>query len=174
MNIYSRGKIYILRSNQTEDIYVGSTTQPLYRRFSEHKKRYRYYINNNTSYTSSFDIMQYEDAYIDLYEDYKCNTRKELQRREGEIIRLLNCVNRRIEGRTNQERYQDNIAFNREYEKKYREEHKQEISEKRKIKILCECGHTVTKTNLSRHKNSNKHLSSIAFTTTTRSTEPIT
>ena len=38
---YQNGKIYVLRSHKTDDIYIGSTTQSLYKRFYEHKKRYK-------------------------------------------------------------------------------------------------------------------------------------
>ena len=36
---YQNGKIYKIHSYQTDDIYIGSTTNTLSRRFSEHKYR---------------------------------------------------------------------------------------------------------------------------------------
>lgn len=35
---YSKGKIYKLCSNQTDNVYIGSTTQELSFRLSDHKK----------------------------------------------------------------------------------------------------------------------------------------
>ena len=34
---YTNGKIYVMRSNKTDKIYIGSTTQPLFKRFFQHK-----------------------------------------------------------------------------------------------------------------------------------------
>ena len=42
-------------------------------------------------------------------------------------------------------------------DKQYYENNKQELSEKRKIKIECECGALVRKTDISRHRKSTKH-----------------
>jgi hypothetical protein len=40
MNKYENGKIYTLRCHDDQTlIYVGSTTQPLYKRFYEHKQK---------------------------------------------------------------------------------------------------------------------------------------
>jgi predicted GIY-YIG superfamily endonuclease len=39
MNKYNNGKIYIQRCHDDQNlIYVGSTTQPLYKRLFEHKR----------------------------------------------------------------------------------------------------------------------------------------
>ena len=57
--------------------------------------------------------------YIELYELYKCNTKEELNKREGEIIREISTLNMRIEGRTKQEYYNDNKEHITERTKKY-------------------------------------------------------
>jgi hypothetical protein len=81
MNCY--GKIYAIKSNQTELIYIGSTIETLNQRFSKHKNKYKRYINGGNIYVSSFKILQYDDAYIELVEDYTCNNKTELTKREG-------------------------------------------------------------------------------------------
>ena len=57
------GRVYSIRSHQTIDIYIGSTTQTLSQRLTDHK---RYYTNGHTNYITSLEILKYEDAYIEL------------------------------------------------------------------------------------------------------------
>jgi hypothetical protein len=38
---YKNGKIYAIRSYQTEDIYIGSTLQTLTKRLSKHKDQFK-------------------------------------------------------------------------------------------------------------------------------------
>jgi len=48
----------------------------------------------------SGEILQYPDAYIELIENFPCENKEQLNKREGEIIRSMDCVNKRIAGRT--------------------------------------------------------------------------
>jgi len=41
---------------------------------------------------------------------------------------------------------------------KYYQAHKEEISEKNKIKIKCECGAFITQNNMSKHKKTQIHM----------------
>ena len=43
------------------------------------------------------------------------------------------------------------------YQKKWREENKEAITEMKKKKIFCECGCSVSNSNIHRHKKSKKH-----------------
>jgi hypothetical protein len=117
-NKYSKGKIYCIKSPQTERIYVGSTILDLNQRLSAHKVHFK---NKNLS---SKEIIQYDDAYIELIEEFPCETRDELERREGHHIKLNpNCCNKYIAGRTIKEHYQDN----REKFKKYYQDNKERL-----------------------------------------------
>ena len=151
---YKESKIYSIRSHQTEDIYVGSTTQTLFTRLASHKRDYRCYKKGKRSYVSSFHMLQFDDAYIELIEKCPCNNKEELTKREGEIIREMNCINKRIPGRTKKEYYIDNkekiLKYkeeNKEKNKEYREKNKEKIlkqikeyREKNKEKILKQRG----------------------------------
>ena len=110
---FQNGKIYSICSHQTDKIYIGSTTRPLNIRFIGHKQ--------NSNPCSSSDIMKFEDAYIQLIEYYPCANKTELNRREGEIIKINNYVNKNIAGRTFIE-----------YKKQYLEDNKEQIKEKMK------------------------------------------
>lgn len=84
---YQNGKIYSIRSRSRPDlVYVGSTTQPLSVRFGGHKK--------SSNRSTSKQIIDIGDAYIELIENYSCNGKDELCKREGEIMRSMECVNK--------------------------------------------------------------------------------
>ena len=181
---YKNGKIYAIRSYQTDEIYIGSTCSPLSKRMWHHKDDYKKFINNQKKYVcSSIEILKYEDAYIELIDEIQCKNILELRKHEGNYIRNTDCVNKRIAGRTDKEYYQDNInkiKYNRnknkekqqkywkdyrqvnkqkklDYEKQYRILNKDKIIKNKKECILCKCGEQSTKTNIARHEKTKKH-----------------
>jgi hypothetical protein len=116
---YSKGKIYTIRShNDDKLIYVGSTIQPLSTRFGGHKRDQKNktslskYINNPENNT---DWYQW---YIELYENYPCNSKDELCKRENEIIREIATINQR-----------GYYVDKKEWSKEYRSKNKEKISE---------------------------------------------
>ena len=149
---YSKGKVYSIRCRtDTTLIYIGSTINPLYKRWGDHKSRgnniygkhYNLYL-----YTTIRNNGGFSNFYIELYESYSCGNKEQLHKREGEVIRLLGTLNSRIEGRTQKEWCKDNKDYVKEKakiyyienkeellekEKIYREEHKEELLEKEKI-----------------------------------------
>jgi len=82
MERYKNGKIYTLRSNQTDKFYIGSTCLPLYKRLYKHRNNYNEYLKNNKHYLTSFEIIKLKDCYIELLEDFPCNNKNELEKRE--------------------------------------------------------------------------------------------
>ena len=113
---YKNGKIYSIRSYQTKNVYIGSTTQPLTKRLSLHKTKFNSWISEKAGYVSSYEIIQYDDSYIELIEQYPCKNRSELLKREGEIIRNSDdVVNKMIPGRTKKEYYNDNKDKKQQY-----------------------------------------------------------
>ena len=151
---YKNGKIYTIRSNQTDNIYIGSTCSPLSKRLYEHKSSYKKYLNGKYHFVSSYDILQYEDAYIELLEEYPCENKEQLCKREGELIRGgSNCVNKRIEGKKDED-------YLKNYYKDNKEKLLQQGKEYRKIKyekITCECGGCWSCGKKDRHFQSQKH-----------------
>lgn len=74
---YGNSKIYKLVSDETEKIYIGSTTRQLCKRMSEHRSKF------NTKYgCASEEIMKYPDVRIILIENFPCQNREELLSRE--------------------------------------------------------------------------------------------
>jgi hypothetical protein len=169
MTDYSQGKIYVLKSSQTDDVYIGSTKETLEDRFDSHKRDYKKWLNGKTHYITSFDLMKYDDVYIELLEDYPCNSKKELELEEGKYQRIMNCVNKRIEGRTHKEWIEDHREEIKEYQKKYREDNKEHLKEYRednkdkykdkyKQKFKCICGKEIRRDNKRRHEKSTVHI----------------
>ena len=122
---YQQGKIYKLWSPSKNLVYYGSTTETISRRLSKHLTDYNRYNNKtSTRYVNSFKILECDDYKIELVEDYPCNNRQQLCKKEGEYIKTNECVNKCIAGRTGYEWYQDNYDYKKEYYKQYRDENR--------------------------------------------------
>ena len=120
---FQNGKIYAIRSHQTNKYYIGSTNQlTLAQRLGKHRYSYKEYLTNNIHYISSFEILKYSDYYIELLIAYPCNNKDELRRKEGELIRQFksDLVNICIAGRTLKEYNEDNKQHILERKKQYR------------------------------------------------------
>ena len=131
---YSNGKIYSIRSYQTDMIYIGSTCQLLCQRLAKHRINYKNYLLGKYANVSSYKLLEYDDYYIELVEEYPCDNKSQLNRREGEIIRQTeNCINKKIEGRTNKEYYIDNKDKILNQCKEYRTNNKEILKEKKNI-----------------------------------------
>lgn len=125
---YNKGKIYVIRNHINDNLYVGSTTQTLSKRLSYHKsdsqnKKYKLY--------QAIDELGFENFYIELIENYPCDTKEQLTAREGYFIRLfgtfVNGYNKNIAGRTLKEWFQDNKDEIAKQAKQYYEENKEKI-----------------------------------------------
>jgi len=178
---YQKGKIYKLYSNEGPEIYIGSTTTPLCQRKAKHKSS----KSNNCSSKILFE--KYEEVIIELIEYFPCNTREELNKKEGEHIRMNDCINKIIAGRTQKEwreenaehikeqqkeYYQDNPEYYKKYNKEYREDNpeyykkynkkyyennKEKIIEYKSQKMTCECGITFRIDGKAKHEKSLTH-----------------
>jgi hypothetical protein len=179
---YQKGKIYKLWSPQgtEEEVYYGSTIEDLRKRKSKHK--YSKVCKSNILFE------KYDDVRIEVIEEYPCNSKAELNKKEGEYIRNNKCLNKRIEGRTKKEYQKEYNEINKEKiaerkkkyneinkekiaetKKKYKEQNKEYLKEKNKEyreknkeylkeKITCECGCLIRKSNLSIHQKTPKHI----------------
>jgi len=141
---YKKSKIYKLWSPKGNDIYIGSTTQLLTSRLSQHFISYR---NNRRVCSSKILFEKYNDVRIELLECVECETKEELKKKEGEYIRNTNCVNKRIPDREK-----------KDYDKKYRDENKETINFKQREKITCDCGIIISRSRLSKHIKTQRHL----------------
>ena len=125
---YQNGKIYTIRCRSDDNlIYVGSTTQKLSQRLTNHR--------NDCKRSGSISLYNYitnddwSDWYIELYELYPCNSKEDLEKREGQVIREIGNINKCIAGRTRKEYRQDNEDKIKEKTKEWRENNKEKIKE---------------------------------------------
>jgi len=165
---YKNGKIYIIRSNNTEKVYIGSTAEKyLSSRYQKHLCLYKRYLKTQKGYTTSFDVFDSGDTYIQLLESIECNNKYELKNKEQYWINEyhLCCVNKvnpscnktkkeRIRYNyqknkikrviDNTEYYKNNKEHIQNYKKEWALKNKDKIRE-RKTKIYnCDCGKTLT------------------------------
>ena len=136
MTDYSQGKIYMIKSKNTKDVYIGSTKYTLEERFYTHMMTYYKWLRTKKEYCTSFEIIKYGEPYIELLEDYPCETKNELELKEGEYQRMIECVNQRVVGRTEEEKkeyiknyYKEYHKNNEKKDKEYRNKNKERKKE---------------------------------------------
>ena len=121
--------VYVIKSDSTEKIYIGSTTNCIVKRYKSHLIDFKRYLNNKSKkYLSSFEILKFDDHYIDLLEFLKTDNKKELQRIEGNYIKQFSdiCVNRNVAGRNKKQYKIDNIEKINKYQKSYQSSYQKE------------------------------------------------
>ena len=135
---YQNGKIYKITSPSTDKIYIGSTTQPLNRRFDEHKSYYK----TSSVVQSSNKMLQYTDCVIELIEEYPCDTKRELEHKEQYYMNLyreiiVNSYNSIRKCRKKELRIYRSKPKNKQkmrvYKQNYRKKNKEQLNEKQRI-----------------------------------------
>ena len=182
-------------SNENGDVYIGSTIQTLKRRLNGHKTDYNRYLKNKFRCISVFDIIKLGNYEIVLIEDYKCNSKKELEKREGYYIETMNCINKRVAGgkikikkvkppkQTKAEKkiyLQNYYIRNKDKINKrnteWRNKNKKHCKDQYKIKYTCACGSVINKRDKSHHeKRTKKHqlyISTLSDTILIDKTQP--
>ena len=114
---YSKGQIYKIVDVGFNKCYIGSTVETLPQRMTKHRNHYKMYQEGRHNYIhlfKMFDEFGVENCKIYWIEDYACNSKKELEAREGHYIENTDCVNKRREGRSKQQWTRDNLEKVRE------------------------------------------------------------
>ena len=146
---YQKGKIYTVRNkNDTNLIYVGSTCDVyLSNRMGKHRADSKR-LPDNHFYKN---IENWNDWYIELYENFPCKDKNELTKREGEVIREIGTLNRNNAGHNLTPVLKgDYKQYNKEY-LLIRDKTKKREMEKSKLKCpLCDL--EVTRYKLKRHQ----------------------
>jgi hypothetical protein len=123
MEKYQRGKVYAIICLKTGRRYVGSTCEPtLAKRLAQHVRDNKQCLKGKTKFCSSYNIIRDGEYYIILLESYPCNSKDELRMCEQKHIDSCECENKccAYSGLTSEQ-----------YNKKYREEHIDEIKQQR-------------------------------------------
>jgi hypothetical protein len=153
----TRGYVYSIRSHQTEQVYYGSTSQTLSQRMTDHRADYKRYLAGHYHWVTSFHIMCFEDAYIEMCRVVEYDVKQELHAVEMSCIRENKCVNKVQPGRTREQHYIDNRATLLKHQAEYDATHSEQIKKHKKEKHNCECGGYFTNGHKSRHLDSPKH-----------------
>ena len=177
MNCYNNGIIYKLccRDTTIKDIYIGSTCA-----FRRRKSQHKHSCNTENDKKYNINVYQFIRDHggwdnWDMIEIKKvnCETKRELEKEERAILEQLGgTLNTHIPTRTTKEyreahkeekkeykkaHYQKNKERDNEKSRAYNLKHKKEISEKRSVKINCDCGSTIQKKNKIQHLKTEKH-----------------
>ena len=143
---YSKSKIYRIICNKTGLVYIGSTTTKLSQRLTEHKAQYIRFKNDKIKRkASAIEIIENDDYSIFLIEDYPCERKEQLLKREREIIENINCINKKrpivskeeikIEKKQKYQNNEEYRKYQKENNKKWYEENKIKIREYTKMKM---------------------------------------
>jgi hypothetical protein len=154
---YSKGKIYKIVDNTTDNIYVGSTCQDtLAMRLAGHVRTYKSYLAGVTNrYVSSIEIIKNNNYNIVLLENYPCNNKDELLARERYYIELLNSINKIKVPKYIDTEEKRNVK-NEGNLKSYYKYHTNNLT-RRKQPIICECGREIRPDHKARHLKTNIH-----------------
>ena len=171
--MYENGKIYVLREAINDDIfYVGSTCSTLTKRKSIHNKEFK--TDSRTVFEYIRQLGGTNDCfYIELYEDFPCQRREQLLKREGEVQRELKgqgikLKNMRLEGRTKEianaakrewrkNNPEKTKAIRRKNYYKDVEKSREYFKKRNATKVQCECGLTLSISSLASHRRSKCH-----------------
>ena len=183
INKYQSSKIYKIINSENDEIYIGSTTIELDKRFIKHKN----FVKTKPEASKIHMFMNktgIEHFDIELVENFPCNCKEELLKRENEIIKEIGTLNERVAKRTEEEQKEydklwkqnnkDRVNERRrerrkenpektkadaqKYSKAHRERHKEELKAKASVKHDCPCGGKFTEGHRHEHMNSKRHL----------------
>ena len=165
-NEYQNAKIYVIRNNQDELIYVGSTIKELLVRMNGHKN-----IHKTSNYKLYVHMRKwgFDSFRIELIENYPCNSKGELEAREGYFIEEMGAtLNERGAGVT----FRMFGGDFKEYALSYYQTHKEEILKRTREQVHCDiCYCSVIRYAMHAHTLTLKHLNNLAKTEEQRAEE---
>ena len=169
-------KIYMISSQQTNKVYIGSTKLTLEERFWNHKSDAKSAVRKSNC-RSRVLLNNFSDCKIDLIEE---TTKENKVVRERYWIEYYGdrSVNRCIPGRTRKEYRQQHAEQIKQHKKEYYRQHAEQIKQQRKeyyrqhaeqikewatTKITCDCGAIICQgSGKPRHLRSKKHKDYLA------------
>lgn len=122
---YANGKIYKLVNSVDDEFYVGSTCTSLAKRKNGHKTTAK---KKPQPVHQHLNVIGWENVDIVLIEEYPCNNKMELERRERHFIEMLKpSLNKMIPTRTQKEYRAENPDKERERHAKYYMENREKV-----------------------------------------------
>ena len=154
---YQKATIYKIQSIDNEELlYVGSTTN-----FIKRKQCHKKLCNNLNNRHNDLKVYKmirenggWDQFSMIIVKEFPCNNKTELLIEEDRIMREMRSnMNKYKAFRTSEECKE----YQKEYHKEYYELNKEKLNEKRKKKIVCECGSEISFSTKSIHLRSIKH-----------------
>jgi len=196
MNKFNNGKIYKIVNDINDECYIGSTCNSLVWRWNMHKTYAKCSELAKTKFYKYINEIGIEHFKIELFEEYPCENKEQLLKREGYFINLYGTLNHNSAGNNNfnikewnkqyREQHKEEIKLYRdnnkeiqkEYNKQYYEKNREKHIKKMCEKTLCACGKYVQYGKQKRHQQTKLHeklLSSMTVLDITESvlTEPV-
>ncbi len=178
-----RGIAYQIIHIHSRLIYVGSTINTLSQRWASHKSQFKEYLKNKrqdcslnryfeTYGVNNFKIIQIKEyeicdrIHLRAYEQLWINKLKSCNKHDAFSIKILSKrFSAQLYRKTNKDKvYQLKRGYrerNKEAikvkKREYYNKNKQNYVDKRKIKVNCECGSTICKSDIYIHNKSKKH-----------------
>ena len=155
------GRIYKLYIENELDVYIGSTTQNLNQRLSNHKCNYRRYLNGNHGFITSFSLIEKHGVNalkIQLLEELYFNNKIDLINLESNYIKSIeHCINKVIPNRTKKQYIEDTKEKRKQYYQDNKDKVKQyQVDNKDKIKQYIEDNKVNMKELQKKYKENNK------------------
>ena len=175
-NVYENSKTYKIVDKTYTEQYIGSTTVGLSTRMARHRAKYWGYKRGEKYHGSCFllfDKYGLENCKIELIENYPCESKEELRKREGYWIKNEKCVNKLVPGRTQKEWLDLNREKRKQYEKEYclnhladKKAYDIEYYKKTRLirseQLVCStCGIAYTRQHQKRHERSQRHIEAL-------------
>ena len=138
------GRIYRIVSSECDGCYIGSTTRQLSIRFSCHQSTYKRYLAGKSNYVTSFKVIKFADANIELIHEGVFDSKEDMKALEDDIIRTTpNAVNKNIAVWT---------GTKQEYDTKYYQDNRETIRARKDRHITCPiCGGKFTPSHKHQH-----------------------
>ena len=124
---YEHSKIYKIVNNDTDLVYYGATTQELYTRYHDHKRKNKGYLT---------EIFKGNKPTIILVDFFSCGGIEEIKQKLHYYIQNNNCVNKLVEKKdkkAEKKKEKERIENRKKTKKLYDEKNKDKLKEQKKI-----------------------------------------
>ena len=104
---FENGKVNKILNTVDEDVYVGSTCQPLCKRMAKHRNCTADKSQCHRPLYVKMKLFGLDKFYIELIEECPCESKEQLRKREGHYIKLIGTLNALVAGNTTKETNHD-------------------------------------------------------------------
>lgn len=146
------GRIYKISNADESIVYIGSTIRTLGKRWSNHLRGYRQWLNGNAYAVAIYQHFQahgIDNFSMQLVSEHEVESRQQLLQIEQQAIEQSDCCNVKRAYRT----YEGYLECMRAINKKWRDANQASI----KKKLDCQCGSIYTHCRRSAHFRTKKH-----------------